>query len=97
MTIRWRLGTFLIQTAALLAVTAAVTGRVVSAEVWFGSVVALIINKQLLEPYFARPVDTLANSALALLAITISSSEYAEPAWLGFRKHQRMPAYRENH
>ena len=58
MSIRWRLAVLFAQSAALIAVTFVNTGRGLSAEIWFAAVVAIIVNKQLLEPYFARPVDT---------------------------------------
>jgi hypothetical protein len=81
MTIRSRLVVLTLQVAALLAVTWLVTERPVATDAWFASVLALSLNKQLLEPYFARPVDVVANCIVALFLYGTSNGGLAAPAW----------------
>src|SRR5438132_7266690 len=81
MTIRWRLGAFVLQLGAIVGVARWATGHFLSAETWFSSLVALAINSQLLEPYFPRPVDVLANAVVALLLYFLSPKTIAAPGW----------------
>ena len=83
MTARWRLAAFALQLLAIACVTAAATGSPLSSASWFGSLVALAINTQLLEPYFPRPVDVLANSVVALLLYLLAPRSVAGPGWHG--------------
>lgn len=82
MTIRWRVAVLTLQVLSLLVVTQAVTGSPLSTSTWFAAIAAYAFNTQLLEPYYTRPVDTLANSALGLVLIGLSSHMYAREAWL---------------
>lgn len=82
MTIRWRVAVLTLQVLSLLLVTQGVTGHVLSTSTWFAAVAAYVFNSQLLEPFYARPVDTLANSALGLVLIGLSSHAEAAEAWL---------------
>src|SRR5687768_718300 len=84
MTVRWRLATFVAQVSIVVAVTYFVVGRPISAEAWFTSLIALAINRQLLEPYFAKPVDVLANSIVGLLLYGTSSRTVAPLGWDAF-------------
>jgi hypothetical protein len=81
MNIRWRLYIFVFQIATILIVSYHATGQVVSAEAWYACLLALILNTQLLEPFFARPVDTLANSIVGLVLFYFSSNTATLLAW----------------
>lgn len=53
-----------------------------SNSVWFFSgLLALALNRQLLEPYFPRPVDSLANSIVGLLLVAVADKSVATPGW----------------
>ncbi len=82
MTIRWRLVIGALQVAIILSVTGFLTGRPLSEGTWFASTLALSLNVQLLEPYFARPVDTLANSVVGLVLAGLTPHEVAGAAWI---------------
>lgn len=81
MDIRWRLGVLALQLLGIAVVTAVATGSAISSSVWFASLLALVINTQLLEPYFAKPVDTLANSLIGLVFYGLSSKTITGSAW----------------
>jgi hypothetical protein len=82
MRIRWRLGVLALQLGLLLWATQMATGRPWSDSVWFFSgLLAVSLNRQLLEPYFARPVDTIANSIVGLLLIAVAEKNLAYPGW----------------
>lgn len=67
MTVRWRLGVLAVQLVALGLGTYLVEGAPFSGTTWFlAGLLAVAINPQLLEPYYPRPGDVLANSILAL-------------------------------
>jgi hypothetical protein len=81
MNIRWRLGILILQLAAILFLSYLVTDQAVSAAAWYASLFAIIINTQLLEPYFPKPGDTLANSLIGLVFYFLSSKEITHLAW----------------
>lgn len=81
MTIRWRLVTFGAQLALILAATYSLTGSPFSPATWYGSLVALAINSQLLEPFFPRPVDVLGNSVVGLVFYAVAPNATTRPAW----------------
>ena len=83
MSIRWRLAILVLQLLALGVTTKLVLGDYLSDTTWFAAIVALIINTQLLEPWFAKPVDTLANSAVGLLIVRFATKAQAHDAWAG--------------
>jgi hypothetical protein len=80
-TIRWRLAVFTLQLLLIGGLTYIVYGSPYSQANWYGSLVALAINTQLLEPHFPRPVDVLANSIVGLIFYFVASKTLAEPGW----------------
>src|SRR5881397_2080353 len=69
MRIRWRLGLLAIQLIALVGFTRWILGTVPVGQAWFAAgLLAIAINRQLLEPYYPRPGDVVAN---AVVGITI--------------------------
>lgn len=67
MTVRWRLAVLAVQLVALGLGTYLVERSPFSGGTWFlAGLLAVAINPQLLEPYYSRPGDVLANSVLAL-------------------------------
>lgn len=81
MSARWRLAAFAIQLLIITCVTQAAIGFPLSSATWFSSLIALSINTQLLEPYFPRPVDVLANSIVGLLFYVLAPKSIAAPGW----------------
>lgn len=81
MTIRWRITIFVLQLAAVFAGTKLIAGSWVSGSVWFTALVAIALNTQLLEPWFARPSDTLANSIVVLILFWVAPKSAAAPGW----------------
>lgn len=82
MTIRWRLGILFVQILAIIIVTKIGTGAWLSQTTWFTSLIALVLNTQLLEPWFARPVDTLANSVVGLVIAWFAPKTSTSDAWV---------------
>ncbi len=67
MNIRWRLAVAAIQLVVLGGLSYVVSGRVCVAETWYAAgLLAIVINPQLLEPYYPRPVFVIANGLIAL-------------------------------
>src|SRR6266536_2553323 len=82
MNIRWRLGVLAVQLLVLATGTYLVTGRAYSAATWFMSgLLAVIINPQLLEPYYPRPADVAGNSLLALILSATATKSAATLGW----------------
>lgn len=82
MSIRWRLGALAIQLAVLLLATHLATGTPWSDEIWFLSgLLAIALNRQLQEPFFTRPVDTLAHSIVGLILVAVADKSTARPGW----------------
>ena len=85
MNIRWRLLLLAIQLAILLIFTRIATGSFYSGATWFvAGVLAVALNRQLLEPYYARPVDVIGNSVISLLLYATTNRTITEPAWMFF-------------
>ena len=84
MNVRWRLGTLALQLTVLLGATYLVTGRPVATETWFlAGLLAIVINPQLLEPWYPKPQDVLANALIALFLIwTRPKGPPTAPGWL---------------
>jgi hypothetical protein len=58
-------------------------GEVIPREIWFASgLLAVVVNPVLLEPFYPRPYDVVANSILAALLIAWSDREAVEPGWI---------------
>src|ERR1700738_1275885 len=67
MNIRWRLTVAAIQLAVLGLLSYVVTGRVCVGEtLYVAGLLAIVINPQLLEPHYPRPVFVIANGLIAL-------------------------------
>lgn len=65
MNIRWRLLVLLVQLIVLSIFTYLVTGKIVSGETWFfAGLFAIIINPQLIEPFYPKPPDIIVNSLI---------------------------------
>lgn len=82
MSVRWRLGALAVQLAILLVATHLATQAPWNNSIWFFSgLLAVALNRQLLEPFFARPADTLANSIVGLLLVAVADKTVATPGW----------------
>lgn len=82
MSIRWRLLITLLQLAVLVAATYIATGSPYSGDTWFAAgLFAVVINPQLLEPFYSRPADVIGNSTISLLLYLTTDKIYAEPGW----------------
>lgn len=82
MGIRWRISILVVQLAFLLGATTYVTGNPFTDEVWFfAGLLAVVVNPQLLEPYYPRPADVIGNSILFLFLFSVSEKEVASLGW----------------
>src|SRR3989337_2455028 len=82
MNIRWRLFILFLQLSILIIVTIIVTGNPYTGETWFvAGILVVVINPQLLEPYYPRPADVIGNSILALVLYTTTDKTITEPGW----------------
>ena len=82
MGIRWRLSALFIQLVILFITTKVVAGSLFTNEVWFfAGLLAVIINPQLLEPYYPKPGDVVANSIIFVVLYFVTESEIARPGW----------------
>lgn len=82
MEIRWRIGALALQVAILIAGTWLASGGPWANTLWFFSgLLAVALNRQLLEPFFARPVDTLANSIVGLFLVAVAEKHVARLGW----------------
>lgn len=85
MRIKWRLVVLVIQLLLLALVTFFVSGRFYSADTWFlAGLLAIIINPQLLEPYYPRPGDVIANSVIFFFLFLNSPKTYTNIGWYIF-------------
>lgn len=82
MNVRWRLGVLSLQLLILAAASVMVTGSLVAQDTWFfAGLFAVIINPQLLEPWYPRPQDVLANSILGIILFAVSPKAEAGLGW----------------
>jgi hypothetical protein len=82
MNIRWRLVILATQLVLLGCGTWLATGRIYSGEIWFiAGLLSVVINPQLLEPFYPRPVDVLANSIIGLVLFFIVKKNIVGPGW----------------
>src|SRR5688500_10186759 len=82
MTIRWRLVALLLQTFVLGTATYLATGAVVSNEIWFCSgLLAIVVNPQLLEPFYPKPQDVLGNAIIGSALAFASPKAITRPGW----------------
>jgi len=67
-----------IQLLILGLATYLVTGAVISAETWFlAGLLSIVVNPQLLEPWYPRPQDVLVNSLIAIVLTIIGKGPAA--------------------
>src|SRR4051812_44162982 len=81
MTIRWRLAIFLVELLVIVVGSRLLTGAFFSGATWYSSLFAIPINVQLLEPFFPRPVDVLANSIVGLAFFAMAPTDVTRPGW----------------
>ncbi|MFZ1072099.1 MAG: hypothetical protein WAO21_01560 [Verrucomicrobiia bacterium] len=82
MNIRWRLVILAIQLAVLAVVSHLVTGKVYAKETWFlAGLLAIVVNPQLLEPFYSRPVDIIANSIIFFALAATETKTITTPGW----------------
>lgn len=81
MGIRWRFSVFVLQLITVGVITFQVTGAPWSSSIWFAALLAYAANGQLVEPFFSRPVDVLANGVLALVLFFLAEKTVARPGW----------------
>jgi hypothetical protein len=85
MKISWRIGVLGFQLGLLSLVTLLVTGRLFSSDTWyFAGLLAIIINPQLLEPYYPRPADVIANSTIFIMLAMVSQKTLTRIGWVFF-------------
>ena len=83
MKLKWRLITLALQVAVLVFCTNFVTGSFVVSNTWFfAGLLAVAINSQLLEPYYPRPGDVIANTCIFLLLYNVTNFEITTFGWL---------------
>ncbi|MFB3919570.1 MAG: ATP-binding protein [Candidatus Velamenicoccus archaeovorus] len=82
MNIKWRLLILFIQLAILSIATYIITGKPYVSETWFlAGLLAIVINPQLLEPYYPRPGDVIANALIFVFTYLITPKNYAKIGW----------------
>jgi hypothetical protein len=85
MKIRGRLIVLLIQLAILVLATYWANGVFISSESWFvAGLLTIIINPQLLEPFYPRPADIVGNSLLTLVICVVSDKTVLKTGWTIF-------------
>jgi hypothetical protein len=59
------------------------TGSPWQNSLWFFSgLLAMALNRQLIEPFYPRPADTIANSIVAIFLVLVADKTVAGPGWL---------------
>ena len=82
MNIRWRIGALVVQFGALAVVSYIVTGRPIVDEIWFfAGLLAVAINPQLLEPYYPRPGDVIANTIVFFVLYAVTEKTATTLGW----------------
>jgi hypothetical protein len=82
LTIRWRISIAAVQLLTLAVGTLVIFGSVPVDRTWFISgLLAIVVNRQLLEPYYPRPADVLANSVVALAIWLGAERVRVEAGW----------------
>jgi len=82
MTIRWRLSVLTLQLAVLAAGTYLATDAIVTSSTWFlAGVLSIVVNRQLLEPWFPSPSDVVANSIFGLVLYAIAEKTGNAAGW----------------
>jgi len=82
MNIRWRLGILATQLFLLGCGTWLATGKIYSGEIWFfAGLLSIVVNPQLLEPFYPRPADVLANSIIGMFLFFIAKKNIVGSGW----------------
>lgn len=82
MGLRSRLAVLLWQMLILLWATYIAIGSAYTQELWFiAGLLAVVINPQLLEPFYPRPADVIANTLVFLFLFAVSSHPTTELGW----------------
>ncbi|PSL01229.1 ATP-binding protein [Cecembia rubra] len=82
MSIKFRIILLALQVLILSFATYLVTGQFAVNEVWyFSGLLAIVINPLLLEPWYPKSYDTLANSIIAILLCFVVSPNVAIVGW----------------
>jgi hypothetical protein len=85
MSIRWRLALAALQLLLLSLASYIATGRPVSGEQWFfGGLLAIVVNPQLLEPFYPRPADVVANVVIFLFIFATGRWTSTAAGWRVF-------------
>jgi hypothetical protein len=80
--VRWRLMVLALQLCMLCGATFELTGRPYSSETWFtAGLLALIVNPQLLEPYYPRPADVVVNCIIGIVLYLTTARNVAIAGW----------------
>ena len=82
MTIKWRLLLLFVQLFILISFTWIVTDKIYSTETWFfAGLLAVIINPQLLEPFYPKPADIIGNSIIFVFLYLTAPKTTALLGW----------------
>lgn len=82
MSIRWRLAILAIQLAILGSAAWWIGGTPLLPDAWFVSgLLAIVINPQLLDPFYVRPQDVIANSVFGLALILLANKDTVPALW----------------
>lgn len=82
MNLRSRIIVLLVQLVILVAATFVITGKPVVNEIWyFSGLLAIIINPSLLEPWYPKPQDVLANTTIGLFLTFIAEKTFTREGW----------------
>ena len=83
MKIKYRLLILGIQLALLFGFTYWATGKIFSSENWFfAGLLAVIINPQLLEPFYPKPADIVGNCFITLLLCLVTTKTILYTGWI---------------
>src|SRR5438067_1547173 len=82
MAIKWRLTVVALQLMVLLAATYLVTGHPAINETWFvAGLLAVVVNPSLLEPFYPRPADVIANAIAFVFLYVFTTKGIAATGW----------------
>ncbi len=82
MSIRWRLAVTAMQLLVLLAITWIATGKVAVNEAWFiAGLLAVAVNPNLLEPFFPRQTDVIANTVAFVFIYLFADKSLSIVGW----------------
>ena len=84
MNVRWRLSVLAAELGLLVAGVYFAEGKLVFTTWFVALLIPLIVNPQLLEPWYARPGDVLANSIFAGALVLATDWNVAVPGWIGY-------------